>query len=428
MAVRETNVLRLVLISVAGILLILMVWFFVLVPHTNFDNQISELELKLDLKRSELRRARKEVEKIKEYHQLSLPPVIGPARELYDEYLMDLFSDNGMYVYNWSGRNPDELPATRGNTFSKKKIPAYFPLNFNIWARGKLGNFMKVLAQFQRDAKLHRIKTMTVEPLDREEKSFANVNVRLTIEALLLPDKKSGRLQPWLVGKKGRKPVPSYQLDILTSMQGGIPGLMMVPWAVSPEGILEKQNQVQLARNLVLKENLRDYTLLDQKNIFRGAIPQPSPYIFLASTLVGSSANLAWSTSLRKPLPPPPPPPPKKVIIKGPDMRKYVYLVLISKTKDKEEAFLRNRATNEFTRVRPTTGYNYFLVTDISGEHTILKGKVLQIDQRVMYFESLGKIFRMDIGKNIKEALEAPLDLKEVEAMGIPLPKKQVKN
>lgn len=116
-------------------------------------------------------------------------------------------------------------------------------------------------------------------------------------------------------------------------------------------------------------------------------------------------------------------PDPDKVVVEpqpeGPDMTQFVYLTFINQTVIREEAFLRNRATNRMTRLRSTAGYNIFRITDESGDKVQLQAKVLRIESRDVYFQVDDEIFRLHIGQSVAEALRRPLRESEIKALGL---------
>jgi hypothetical protein len=149
--------------------------------------------------------------------------------------------------------------------------------------------------------------------------------------------------------------------------------------ALEPDGTLA----------LPSKEAPRQYASLAKRNIFTGPLPPPAPEI------------------VQKPTPPPAP---------DYDIREHVRLVFTDTTN--QEAFLRNFVFNEREkrlRTDPKSGHATFTIRDENGKD-VLKGKVLRIDQRDVYFLVGEDVFGIHIGESLAHAMRRPLSDEELKS------------
>src|SRR4029079_5181330 len=130
--------------------------------------------------------------------------------------------------------------------------------------------------------------------------------------------------------------------EILTALKGGPSGLGFAMNLASPTGLFGAHKLAQEYHHE------RDYGRLTAKNVFAGLAPP-------------SAARSAT----------------------GPDkgVLKFVQLTSITANYIAEEATLRNRMTNKYTRLRAEGGFNTFEVRD-GTDQVVLKGKVLAITPR----------------------------------------------
>lgn len=166
--------------------------------------------------------------------------------------------------------------------------------------------------------------------------------------------------------------------------------------------------------------------------IVSGANNQPK--FSLENLAPAATTRMYNEVAMRNPfvgaLPAPPPPPPEKVIVKeeeppppsGPDPRLFIRLDTIV-TSD-NEAFLRNLLT-DMKETRPmklratpnAQGFDVFRIMDEGGSRVVVKGKVLRIDARDVYFQVGDKVYAFQIGQTMAEAMTRPLTTSELNSM-----------
>lgn len=121
-------------------------------------------------------------------------------------------------------------------------------------------------------------------------------------------------------------------------------------------------------------------------------------------------------------VPPPPPPPvakkeeePEEPKDTGPDVRPYIRLVSTDPTN--QEAYLRNLLVKSGeVRLKgiPMSGYDSFRIRNLEGSTVIVRGKVLRVDQRDVYFQVGEDVYAFHIGDSLAEAMRRPLSTQEL--------------
>ena len=151
-------------------------------------------------------------------------------------------------------------------------------------------------------------------------------------------------------------------------------------------------------------------------------------------TVLPASTNRAYAdVGQRNPFlglipPPPPPPPPKKdpppaeVVVEEPppgrDIREFVSIDTITPTSN--EAFLRitaYKAPPVRLRSTPMSGYDTFRITNEDRSRVFVKGKVLRIDARDIYFQVAEDVYRFHFGQTLAEAMVRPLNVSQMEEL-----------
>jgi hypothetical protein len=130
----------------------------------------------------------------------------------------------------------------------------------------------------------------------------------------------------------------------------------------------------------------RDYPALERKNVFTGEIP----------LLVAK----------KDPTP------------EGLDMRKFVQLVTI--TASSNEAHLRNKALGfREMRIGTAKGMQSIRIMDETDTKEVIKGKVLKVDHRNVYFMVDEDVYAFHIGDTLEEAMSHRLTDDELRAVGL---------
>lgn len=152
--------------------------------------------------------------------------------------------------------------------------------------------------------------------------------------------------------------------------------------------------------------------------------------------LLPSTTNRTYSeVALRNPflgaVPPPPPPPKKKdpppeVVVEpepepeptGPDPREFIRIDTIVPTSN--EAFLRNslfKSPPLRIRSTPMSGYDTFRIMNEDRSRVMLKGKVLRIDSRDIFFQVGEDVYRFHFGQTLAEAMARRLNDAQLEEL-----------
>jgi hypothetical protein len=433
---------------------------FLYLPWRQQEANLGRLEDEITAKKRELFALNKELPKLATWRLISLPPDPVQARDDYGQLLGHLMAD----VAGWSVRNysPGQADVKPGPTMSPtSKQPLYTSMTFRADADASESQIVHFLEEFAKAPVMHKIKALSVErPAqkatgggdqkgqdapggkgaggkggpggfggkgfggkggpggfggkgfgDMKGKGFGNpfakggrggsgeqVKVHLEVEALIVngPDKH------WtgLTGFDGRLAV----LDALTGLRGlwgglgwtqAVPlGLPQVPWSVSPQG----ERPLQL---LAKTERPRNYTEIARARLYLGA---ETPF----GLPKGNDGDYS-------------------------DVSKFVKLIRISGTTsaagETREAELINLLQQpdppwgpDKSRIRlrdvELGGYKKFIVWNDDDE-AVLRGEVLRLTDREVYFTSDGRIYAMQVGDTLEDAMEEALSEREAKRLGL---------
>jgi hypothetical protein len=133
--------------------------------------QRDELARKVDDNKTQALRAKKAVEQLNQWQHRALPADAETARSLYQNWLRELVDRAELRNFNIS---PQE------NTIRRD---AYTLFSFTIKCQATLAELTKFLYEFYSVGILHKIRTITVTPINNS--SLLNLNI--AIEALSLP-------------------------------------------------------------------------------------------------------------------------------------------------------------------------------------------------------------------------------------------------
>jgi hypothetical protein len=351
-------------------------------PLQDYATTIAALDDEIAEKEKELQKARKDKQRLERWRLMSLP--VHPAhrndtalasRE-YGKYLDDLFR-NRLLIESFTPVNAPAPPAQAG------KPRPYTALSFNVRGKATLGNFVKLLRDFQQTPLLHKIKSLTIERVENtaalRKKRDDVVTVAMTVEALVVTG--AERRPTNLLGVDHRL----LALDALTVLRRGPAAIALVPSVAGPTGLLGKQ---LLAANAPPD---RTYDDIAKKNIFQG---QPE------ADRGGGYSNPG-----------------------GPiDVTRYTFLTSTNIGEKGPEAFYYIRTSNRWTRLRESLGFNAFQVKDEDGQQVLVDGKVVRIESRDVYFRVGNDYYKIHIGQNFEQALRNRLSPAEVEALGLASP------
>jgi len=114
------------------------------------------------------------------------------------------------------------------------------------------------------------------------------------------------------------------------------------------------------------------------------------------------------------------PPVKERVIVEtppdGPDVRRYVSIDTIEHTT--QQAFLRNilyKSRSMRIKSAPGSGYDVFQITDEDGEKVVVRGKVLRIDPRDVFFQVGEDVYDFHFSQTLAEAMKRPLSELELD-------------
>ena len=407
MTAREKNLLFLLVlvVIVSGGL------FFVFLTHqwttANYQKDLGELNTKLRQKKIvKLKMMRDWKKKMDHYQVVSLPEDPVVAKREYYHFLRNLMTECDFEEINITD-NPreDETYVSKKRISSRSKStkpvpPVYSRLTFfPVRGKASLPDLIDFLNKFERTPLLHKIKSLTVEPVDKKEYDSSRdpLEVSMTVEALIV----QGTKHPETLMGFDNTYVP---VDILTGLRQGPVGLAQLPWVAGPTGPFYKVKYAAGRPD-------RDYSVLSRKNIFVGYVPPPPPR--------------------KKYVPPPPKPPPKKEEPKepppetGPDVKEFVRLMMITLDGEQSKAVLRNRlgvggpGEDGYHSLKTEKGYDSFRIATLSGVRTAVLGKVLKIDYRNVYFRWEDRVYCFHIGETLAQAVRQPLSETQLIELGL---------
>lgn len=353
-------------------------WLFFVKPWLDLGDQIASVEDDIDRKSRLVRLKLKERTELEKYRLISLPENPDEAQADYDRYLSKLLAKSGFDGEFLKPINLANQQQLRGAKGTSKKEPVYRPVLFEVRGRASLAALTKVLHEFKKTPLLHKIRTMHIEPVDKQ-KGSGDLRVNMTIEAIIVQG----------AGKKPSNPAGIddnlVQLNVLTGLRGVPTGIPFIGWAIGPKGPLGR-NQ------LVMADVNRDYGLIAKKNIFIGYVPKL----------------------------PEPPAAPEPEAPQAPDLRRYTFLYGIVSNEVRKEAYLYNRYTNRDIRLRePPSSHTGFSLMDDENEEEQMKGEVIRISYPDVYFKANGEVYRIRIGENLFQAMRNPVKSSELEELGI---------
>ncbi len=101
----------------------------------------------------------------------------------------------------------------------------------------------------------------------------------------------------------------------------------------------------------------------------------------------------------------------------GPNVLEFIHIDTIVPTS--KEAFLRNRLLNkppQRLKSTPMSGYDTFRILDDAGK-PVVKGRVLRIDERDIFFQVKDIVYRFHFGQSLAEAMRRPLNDAQIDGL-----------
>jgi hypothetical protein len=356
MTLRERNMLVL-LVGVGSVFvlgLLFHTWFWT--PLQNYGRTIDELEGEIADKDKLIRVVQLEKKRLEKYRVLSLASSPEVASSEYAMWLRPVLQMCGLREIELQPPAATALKPPPASQQGKKA--GHMVLSYGVRARGDMAAVVRTLDALKRAPILHRVKSLTVAVGD--DKSSGRLNLTMTIEAMIV--NKAEATQPFLSAPDGRL----VALETIAGLRRAPIGMALAPWLAAKTAVRQQVAGEQLARN---------YSDIPLKNPFLGA-----PLIFEED----DSDDL--------------------------DMREFIYLNHTNP--GTKEAYLLNRVVkSRETRLRavPGSGYDTFRVMNESGTKQLVRGKVLRVDQRDVYFQVEDYIFGLHIGQSLADAMKRPL-------------------
>jgi hypothetical protein len=350
---------------VLGFLFLKGFWF----PWQQANRALLQKEEEYDRRHHDYAVFMKERKRLDTARLLGLPRNLEKGGTDYAGYLQNLLRQCGLTVEDFQGPNGldarSQTPARGG-----KVKPGHITLSYLVRATGDWAALTKLLEKFQRTPLLHRIKSWRIErPTAAKGSDSRKLGIALTVEALV-------------VGRNDRRSDDLWGIDSRLAAMDSLLALRRMPagWAMLLRG------QALLPPPMPA----RRYADLARVNPFVGG---PTP----------------WDR-----------PPPVKSPGKIPgDERPNVYLVFIDIAG--QRAILLNetkpdRAVAMHIDLAAPGRRDGFEVWN--GKEKI-KGKVLRVEPRDIYFQVGRDIYLMHVGDNLAEAMRRPLAPGELRNRGL---------
>jgi hypothetical protein len=341
--VKQDNKLVIILVSVLGIVVLgVATNKFILGPHREANNKITQLNTEIEKKENDLKMYRIEKQRLSKWNKLSLPNNIDVASAEYAQMLKPLLRKAGLTVDDFQGPPPQDV---RGQVNQKK--PQHTILPFTVRAKGTLESLTKAAETLRRIPVMHRVQKVTIDRIDAKDKT-GKLSIQMVIEGMIV---------------YGANNTPSYKPS--------------------------SDTRELLAKLAPSNRNFDDMPL---RNPFLGYVPPPPAPKVEAPIEVPS----------------------------GPDVREYIRIDSIIPTT--QEAFLYNRYEGTSLRLRSKarSGYDVFRIMD-ERDKPVLKGKVLRIDPRDVYFQVADDVYVFHFGQTLAEAMRRPIDDDELARLDLKL-------
>lgn len=335
---------------------------FVLQPHKELQTRIDLLDDEIYKKDMQKKAYLKDKMEQAKWFKLSLPANPDRASAEYAQVLKPLLRDSGLVVDDFQGPPPQEQKAT-----ANQKKAQHMTLPFQVRAKGTMTALVQALDSLQRMPVMHRVRSIVVDRVDQKDKN-GKLNINMTIEAMIVAGAKN---QPSYLPAAPPKMV---EADSLATLFGYPSGLLTLAYS-SP--------------NAPFRLALADLPKVDRKF---DDIPLRNPFL-------GK-------------LPPPPKPAPVVVEVEdeGPDVREFIRIDTIEPTA--KQAFLQNRLfKSQSVRIKSVagSGFDIFRIMNEDRSKVVVKGKVLRIDARDVYFQVSEDVYGFHMSQTMAEAMKRPL-------------------
>jgi hypothetical protein len=348
-------------------------WFYK--PLVEYNATIKRLTDERDKKQAQLEAIWEDRKLLEAARLMSLSPSPGTAMGEYDRYLSSLLKACELEVHDFKSIPATEVKGSSGQQGSAALKPGHQIIGFQVKAEGDLFSLVKVLETMQKTPMVHRIKSLTIDPVDQTGKTTSDqLNIAMTVESLIV-SKAETRIDGPLAPERRL-----VAFESLLALNRAPTGLSLLGWLVGPTGPLAQ-------RRLAMESGYRIYSDMRLKNIFTGPVDPPKAT----------------------------PEPDAGIMVTE-------FVRLDTTDREGKEAFFRNLVfKTPPLRVRsiPGSGYDTFRIMNELKTHTVLKAKVLRIDQRDVYFQVQEDVYGIHMGQSLADAMRRPLSDMEMEGLGL---------
>jgi hypothetical protein len=359
-------------------------------PVQKLRTERDQLQREVDRKQEKIARSVKAQARIDEWNRRSLPADPQLAASLYSNWLFGLAKESGL--------DEAKVDVTGGHRQTGR---AYQPLRFTVQAEAKIDELTNFLYKFYAVEHLQQIRSLTIKPIEGK----SDLDVRLTIEALSLPDAVTTAVNV----KEGAFPTaitltPELRTELLyAGRDGKLTGPAKLQ-LVGSKGAVdlsfqgpETLDEVRDAVNAKTETTGVVAAVDGDKLTLRAEPADPdAPPARLADSKLDDYRRAIAERNFFAPYKPPPPttqgpgsPGPPKF-----DPCKYAYLTGIVGVNDQPEVWLIGR----------TTGKKYTLREGDTFEVGDVSAKVIRINHRDAEIEFEGKRWLVPMGDNLREA------------------------
>jgi hypothetical protein len=369
-------IVLLAILGTGGMVMGVYQWF--LKPLDTYNKQIRKLSLEIEDKRDQYDMTRLESKQLLDRaRMMSLSPNHDVALAEYINFLAPVVNKSGLEIEDFRS-SPEAIDPKSGQPNAVK--PGHRTVNFQLRAKGELGQLVYLLQAIQTTPLVHRVKTLSIDRVDPTKSSTDKLNINMKIEALMV-----GRAEQHVDGPL----MPDQRLlaaETLLALRRGPTGFALLSWVVGPTGPFARQE-------LAMHSGYRQYGDMDYKNIFRGGEPPPKKEI--AKEDEGEPEDNFWEVA--------------------------DYIRLDTADPDNREAYLRNlifKANPIRLRSASWSPWNTFKIyANEFKSKTIVSGKVLRIDQRDVYFQVKDEVYGIHLGQSLGDAMRRTLSSGEMDRL-----------
>lgn len=150
-------------------------------PVKEHERAVASLNKRLAEDKRQLTKAKRAGAQLEQLEERSLPWDSDIARARYQDWLLRLAQEAKLTGTSVDSGNPSIATASRGR--GRRPVEMFKRFTFTLRGRGELGQVTRFLYDFYRGGHLHKIRSMSLNPLSEGQQ----VDLSLSIEALALP-------------------------------------------------------------------------------------------------------------------------------------------------------------------------------------------------------------------------------------------------